>query len=76
MTNSNQELDIYYNPWTNLDFDQNDQQPVPDTLPIEETLPTEQEALQSIPTQPDDIEDMDDTQDPWEIFEETIITSD
>ncbi|CAG8810841.1 7175_t:CDS:1, partial [Racocetra fulgida] len=45
-------------------FDQIDQKPIPDTLPIEENLPTEQEALQSIFTQPDNTEDMDDSQDP------------
>ncbi|CAG8838255.1 9566_t:CDS:1, partial [Racocetra persica] len=45
-------------------FDQNDQQPVPDTLPIEEDLPTEQEALQSISIQSYKTEDTDDTQDP------------
>ena len=53
MDNSKQKLDIYYNPWTD-DFDQNNQQSVSDTLPIEENLPTE---------------------DPWEMFEETVIDS-
>ncbi|RIB14814.1 hypothetical protein C2G38_2193972 [Gigaspora rosea] len=47
-------MNIYYNPWTDLDVDQNKQQSVSDTLPIEENLPTE---------------------DPWEIFEETVIDS-
>ncbi|CAG8732960.1 7350_t:CDS:2, partial [Racocetra fulgida] len=66
---------IYYNPWTDLDFDQIDQKPIPNVLPIEENLPTEQEALQSIFTQPDNTEDIDDSQDPWEIVEETVIAS-
>ncbi|CAG8761946.1 11372_t:CDS:1, partial [Racocetra fulgida] len=44
-------------------FDQIDLQPIPDTLPIEENLPTEQEALQSIFIQPDNTENIDDTQD-------------
>ncbi|CAG8724740.1 6265_t:CDS:2 [Gigaspora rosea] len=47
-------MDIYYNPWTDLDVDQNNQQSVSDTLLIEENIPTE---------------------DPWEIFEETVIDS-
>jgi hypothetical protein len=46
MENSNQIQDIYYNPWADLDFDQNNQLSVPDTLPNEESLPTEEEALQ------------------------------
>ncbi|CAG8812627.1 28874_t:CDS:1, partial [Racocetra persica] len=58
-----QELDIYYNSWTDLSFDQNDQQPVPDTLSIEEDLPTEQETLQSISIQSYNIEDTENTQD-------------
>ncbi|CAG8805978.1 9451_t:CDS:1, partial [Racocetra persica] len=70
-----QKLDIYYNAWTDLSFDQNDQQPVSDTLPIEENLPTEQEALQSISIQSYKTKDTDDTQDPWEIIEETVIAS-
>ena len=68
-------MDIYYNPWTDLDFDQNNQQPVPSTLPIEENLPTEQEALQLASLQHHDVENIDDNQDPWEIFEETVIDS-
>ncbi|CAG8741453.1 6001_t:CDS:1, partial [Racocetra fulgida] len=66
---------IYYNPWTDLDFDQIDQKPIPDVLPIEENLPTEQEALQSIFISSDNTEDIDDNQDLWEIVEETIIAS-
>jgi hypothetical protein len=75
MDNINENLDLYYNPWTDLNFDQNNQQPVPDTLPIEEDLLTEQEALQLISLQNNNTEDMDSTQDPWEIFEETTIIS-
>ncbi|CAG8524427.1 9305_t:CDS:2 [Dentiscutata heterogama] len=40
-----------------------------------ENLPTEQEALQLASLQHYDVEDMDDNQDPWEIFEETVIAS-
>ncbi|CAG8769252.1 3122_t:CDS:1, partial [Racocetra fulgida] len=66
---------IYYNPWTDLDFDQIDQKPIPDVLPIEENLPTEQEALQSIFIPSDNTEDIDDNQDPWEIDKESVIAS-
>jgi hypothetical protein len=65
--------DIYYNPWANFYFDQNDQQPIPDTLPIEETLPTELEALKLACTEHDESENMNSTQDLWEILEETEI---
>src|ERR1043165_748661 len=75
MNNINENLDLYYNPWTDLNFDQNNQQPVSDTLSIEENLLTEQEALQLALLQNNNIEDMDSTQDPWEIFEETTIIS-
>jgi hypothetical protein len=40
MDNINENLDLYYNPWTDLNFDQNNQQPVPDILSIEEDLLT------------------------------------
>ena len=75
MDNISENLDLYYNPWTDLNFDQNNQQPVPDTLPTEEDLLTEQEALQLTSLQNSNTEDMDSTQDPWEIFEETTIIS-
>ena len=74
MDNSKQKLNIYYNPWTD-DFDQNNQQFVSDTLPIEENLPTEPEVLQSELPQPYNVENIDNIQDPWEIFEETVIDS-
>jgi hypothetical protein len=75
MDNINENLDLYYNPWTDLNFDQNNQQSVPDILPIEEDLLTEQEALQLTSLQNNNTEDMNSTQDPWEIFEETTIIS-
>ena len=45
MENINKMDDIFYNPWSDDDFDQNDQQSVPDVLPIEEYLLTIQKAL-------------------------------
>ena len=67
-------MDIYYNPWTD-DFDQNNQQSVSDTLPIEENLPTKPEVLQPELPQPYNVENIDNIQDPWEIFEKTVIDS-
>jgi len=75
MNNINEKLDLYYNPWTDLSFDQNNQSPIPDTLPAEEELPTEQEALQFALTQSYNNEDMDSNQDPWETYEEIEIAS-
>ncbi|CAG8837083.1 39347_t:CDS:2, partial [Gigaspora margarita] len=40
-----QKSDIYYNPWTDLDFDQNNQQSKLDALPIKE-IPIEPKAVQ------------------------------
>ena len=51
MDNINKKLDLNYNLWIDLNFDQNDLQPVSDTLLIEKELPTEQEALQLASTQ-------------------------
>jgi hypothetical protein len=65
--------DIFYNPWSDDDFDQNYQISVPDVLPMEEYLPTEREALQSMCSQHDDIEEYNSEQDPWELYEETVI---
>ncbi|CAG8793788.1 26386_t:CDS:2, partial [Racocetra persica] len=59
----------------NIDFDQNNQQSVSNTLSIEEDLLTEQEALQSISIQSYNIENTEDTKDLWEIIEETVIAS-
>ncbi|RIB07636.1 hypothetical protein C2G38_2113223 [Gigaspora rosea] len=73
--NSKQKMDIYYNPWTDLDVDQNNQHSVADTSPIEENLPIEPEAVQFEPPQPHGTENIENTQDPWEIFEETIVAS-
>ena len=69
MDNINKKLDLYYNFWSDLNFDQNDLQPVPDTLPVEKELPTEQEALQLTSTQHYNAKDIDDIQYLWEIFE-------
>ncbi|CAG8687814.1 6414_t:CDS:1, partial [Racocetra fulgida] len=66
---------IYYNSWTDLNFDQINQKPIPDVLPIEENLPTEQEVLQFIFILSDNTEDIDDSQDPWEIIKEIVIAS-
>ncbi|RIB28671.1 hypothetical protein C2G38_2157254 [Gigaspora rosea] len=46
-----------------------------DTLPIEENLPTEQEVVQLELLQLHDAENIDNTQGPWEIFEETVVDS-
>ena len=73
MENINKMDDIFYNPWSDDDFDQNDQQPVPDVLPIEEYLPTEQEALQLMCSQYDDVEEYISEQDSYELIEETVI---
>src|SRR5260364_223072 len=73
MDKSQQKSDIYYNPWTD-DFDQKNQQSVLNALPIEE-IPIEPEAVQLEPLQPQDTENIENTQDPWEIFEETIVAS-
>ncbi|CAG8852489.1 45381_t:CDS:1, partial [Gigaspora margarita] len=43
MDKSKQMSDIYYNPWIDLDFDQNNQQSELDALPIKE-IPIEPEA--------------------------------
>ncbi|CAG8812040.1 44708_t:CDS:2, partial [Gigaspora margarita] len=61
---SQQKSDIYYNPWAD-NFDQKNQQSVLNALPIEE-IPIEPEA---------DTKNIENTQDPWEIFEETIVAS-
>ncbi|CAG8698464.1 5687_t:CDS:1, partial [Gigaspora rosea] len=61
--NSKQKLDIYYNPWTDLNFDQNNQQFVSDTLLIEENLLTEQEVLQLEYLQPHNAKNINNTQD-------------
>ncbi|CAG8830155.1 25831_t:CDS:1, partial [Gigaspora margarita] len=45
MDKSKQMSDIYYNPWTDYDFDQNNQQSKLDALPIKE-IPIEPEAVQ------------------------------
>ncbi|CAG8834034.1 40514_t:CDS:2, partial [Gigaspora margarita] len=66
--------DIYYNPWIDLNFDQNNQQSELDALPIKE-IPIEPEAVQLELLQPQDTENIEDTQDPWEIFEENIVAS-
>src|SRR5260363_107244 len=73
MDKSQQKSDIYYNPWTD-DFDQKNQQSILNALPIEE-IPIEPEAVQLEPLQPQDTENIENTQDPWEIFEETIVAS-
>ncbi len=73
MENINKMDDIFYNPWSDDDFDQNDQQSVPDVLPIEEYLPTEQEALQLMCSQYDDVEEYISEQDSYELIEETVI---
>ncbi|CAG8818117.1 33314_t:CDS:1, partial [Gigaspora margarita] len=45
MDKSKQISDIYYNPWIDLNFDQNNQQAELDALPIKE-IPIEPEAVQ------------------------------
>src|SRR5260363_277666 len=74
MDKSKQISDIYYNPWIDHDFDQNNQQSKLDALPINE-IPIEPEAVQPELLQPQGTENIEDTQDPWEIFEENVVAS-
>ena len=62
MDNINKKLNLYYNFWSDLNFDQNDIQLVPGTLPVEKELPTEQKALQLVSTQYYNAKDMDNIQ--------------
>ncbi|CAG8834246.1 45962_t:CDS:1 [Gigaspora margarita] len=74
MDKSKQMSDIYYNPWTDLDYDQNNQQSKLDALSIKE-IPIEPEAIQLELLQPQGTKNIENTQDPWKIFEETIVVS-
>ncbi|CAG8795401.1 11951_t:CDS:1, partial [Gigaspora margarita] len=69
-----QKLDNYYNPWTDFDFDQNNQQSELDALLIKE-IPIEPEAVQLELLQPQGTKNIENTQDPWEIFKENIVAS-
>jgi hypothetical protein len=66
--------DIYYNPWADLDLNQDNQQSIPDTLPMEEELPTEKEAFQLALIQYHNAKDVNSSQEIREVFEETEST--
>ncbi|CAG8848901.1 33790_t:CDS:1, partial [Gigaspora margarita] len=74
MDKSKQMSDIYYNPCTDLDYNQNNQQSKLNALPIKE-IPIEPEAVQLELLQPQGTKNIENTQDLWESFEETIVVS-